>query len=63
MLQVFIFLGDDVLPDLALRHQLLLEVQQLVDRVGVGVVLLEALDLGPDGSWTGRAAPNCSQPM
>lgn len=50
MLQVFIFSGDDVLPDLAMQH-CFLTVQQLVYRVGVGVDCCEVLDLslvGPE---------------
>lgn len=56
MLQVFIFNGNDVLPDLVQQHQLFCVVQQLLDGVGVGVGESESLDLGPDGNWGGQAA-------
>lgn len=47
MLQVFIFNGDHMLPEMVLQGGLFHEHLQLVN---VGVALLEALDLGPDGS-------------
>lgn len=54
MLQVSIFVGGDMLPDLLLPHQLLLMVQQLIDGVGIGIVQLKALNLDPDGCQVGH---------
>ena len=49
MLQVFVFSGNDVLLNLVQQYQLLLKVQQPIDGGGVGIELLEMLDLGPEG--------------
>lgn len=57
MLQVFIFVADDVFLDLVLQPWLLLSLQQLVDGVGAEVGQLQTLDLDPDGSRVGQAAP------
>ena len=40
MLQVFIPIGDDMLPDLILLHQIFLAAQQFMDGGGTGVGLL-----------------------
>lgn len=42
MLQAFIFGGNDVLPDLVLRHWCLLVVQQLLNEIGFMVDQLQA---------------------
>lgn len=47
MLQVFIFGGDDMLPDL--QHWLLPASQQLTDAESLGIDQLETLDLDPNG--------------
>lgn len=57
MLQVFIFVADDVFLDLVLQPWLLLLLQQLVDGVRAEVGQLQTLDLDPDGSRVGQAAP------
>lgn len=56
MLQVFIFVGNGVLLDLVVQHQLLLMVQQLIDGIGVGVGQLETLDLSSMAATLARAA-------
>lgn len=59
LFQVFIFLGNNVLLYLAVQHQLLLVVQQLVDGIGVGVDQLEAPDLSSMAATLARlATPN-----
>lgn len=48
------FNGDDMLPDLVLQQRLLHPLQQLVDRVDVGVHGLEPLDLISDSGRVGK---------
>lgn len=57
MLQVFILVAGGVFLDLVLQPWLLLSLQQLVDGVGAEVGQLQTLNLGPDGSRVGQAAP------
>ena len=48
------FDGDDMFSDLVLQQRLLHPLQQLVDRVDVGVDGLEPLDLGSDRGRIGQ---------
>lgn len=50
-------MADDVFLDLGLQPWLLLSLQQLVDGVRAEVGQLQTLDLDPDGSQVGQAAP------
>ena len=48
------FDGDYVLSDLVLQGQVIDALDQVVDRVNVGVDRLEPMDLCPDGRWVGQ---------